>query len=104
MEISEDDRQRIKDKVERLKQSRFKQQMLPAWRPVPSFGSTMVIFFVFGFVFLCLGIALYVLSDKIQEANMMYNELSGCEGADKTSCTFDLEIEETIYAPVYVYY
>jgi hypothetical protein len=65
LEINDDERQRIKDKVEKLKQSRFKQQMLPAWRPVPSFGSTMVIFFVFGFVFLLLGIALYVLSDRI---------------------------------------
>jgi hypothetical protein len=39
--------------------------MLPAWRPVPSYGSTMIIFVVFGIIFLTLGIALYVMSDKI---------------------------------------
>ena len=65
MDISEEERQRIKDKVEKLKASRFKQQMLPAWRPVPSFGSTMIIFAIFGIIFLLLGIALYVMSDKI---------------------------------------
>lgn len=67
MEITEEERQQIKEKVEKLKASRFKQQMLPAWRPVPSFGSTMIIFAVFGVVFLLLGIVLYIMSDKIQE-------------------------------------
>jgi len=65
MEISEEERARIQEKVDKLKSSKFKQQMLPAWRPVPSFGSTMVIFGIFGVVFLSLGIALYVMSDKI---------------------------------------
>lgn len=40
--------------------------MLPAWRPVPSYASTMTIFIVFGIVFLTLGVALYVMSEKIQ--------------------------------------
>ena len=65
MEISEEERARIKERVEKLKQSKFKQQMLPAWRPVPSFGSTMIIFAIFGLSFLAIGIALYVMSDKI---------------------------------------
>jgi hypothetical protein len=76
MDITEEERQRIKEKVEKLKASRFKQQMLPAWRPVPSFGSTMIIFAIFGIVFLLLGIALYVMSDKIQEYSKKYNDLS----------------------------
>ena len=70
MDITEEERQQIKEKVEKLKASRFKQQMLPAWRPVPSFGSTMVIFAFFGLVFLCLGIVLYIMSDKIQEVSI----------------------------------
>ena len=47
--------------------------MLPAWRPVPSFGSTMIIFAVFGIVFLTLGIILYVMSDKIQDSIVQYD-------------------------------
>ena len=65
MEISEEELVRIQEKVEKLKVSKFKQQMLPAWRPVPSFGSTMIIFGIFGVIFLTLGVTLYVMSDKI---------------------------------------
>ncbi len=65
MEISEEDLVRIQEKIEKLKQSKFKQQMLPAWRPVPSFGSTMIIFGIFGLIFLTLGITLYVMSERI---------------------------------------
>ena len=68
MEISDEDAMRIQEKVDKLKASKFKQQMLPAWRPVPSFGSTMVIFGIFGVVFLTLGVTLYVMSDKIQDS------------------------------------
>jgi hypothetical protein len=77
MEISEEERLRIQEKVEKLKASKFKQQMLPAWRPVPSYGSTMIIFVIFGVIFLTLGIALYVMSDKIQEATFIYNTVCG---------------------------
>jgi len=65
MEISDVDLARIQEKIDKLKQSKFKQQMLPAWRPVPSFGSTMVIFGVFGVIFLTIGITLYILSEQI---------------------------------------
>jgi len=51
--------------------------MLPAWRPVPSYTSTMTIFIVFGITFLTLGIVLYVMSDKIQQVEKRYDEL--CE-------------------------
>ena len=65
-EISEDDLLQIQEKIDKLKQSKFKQQMLPAWRPVPSFGSTMIIFGIFGFIFLSLGVTLYIMSNNIQ--------------------------------------
>ena len=102
MEISEEERARIKDKVDKLKQSKFKQQQLPAWRPVPSFGSTMIIFAIFGLAFLALGIALYVMSDKIQEvASSQYNK--GCDGQTE-SCTLEFVVTEEIEKPIYVYY
>jgi len=68
----------IDDKIAALKNSKFKQQMLPAWRPVPSFGSTMITFGLFGVVFLGLGIMLYVLSDKIQELSLQYDSTEFC--------------------------
>jgi hypothetical protein len=83
MEISEEERIRIQEKVEKLKQSKFKQQMLPAWRPVPSYGSTMTIFVVFGMIFLTLGITLFVMSDKIQMVELKYNTI--CEANNGVS-------------------
>jgi len=55
--------------------------MLPAWRPVPSFGSTMIIFGIFGIIFLTLGITLYIMSDKIQDSIVAYDEK--CENPAK---------------------
>ena len=63
MDISEEEKQKIKEKVEKLKNNKFKQQTLPAWRPIPSFKSTMITFLVFGLIFLAIGIALYLMSD-----------------------------------------
>jgi hypothetical protein len=67
MDITEEEKLRIREKVDKLKASRFKQQTLPAWRPIPSFGSTMITFTVFGVIFLGLGILLYIMSDQITE-------------------------------------
>ena len=74
--------------------------MLPAWRPVPSFGSTMIIFGIFGLIFLTLGITLYVMSEKIQGAIEQYDKC----GAKGEECSLELKIDSDIPAPVYVYY
>lgn len=116
-EPTEEERKSIQEKVDKLKQSKFKQQMLPAWRPVPSFGSTMVIFGVFGVIFMTLGITLYVMSDKIQDAELLYSGQTFTNGAGSNStcgdvapagstqtCTFTLELSEEFVAPIYVYY
>lgn len=73
--------------------------MLPAWRPVPSYASTMTIFIVFGIVFLTLGVALYVMSEKIQQVELQYD--MECTTA---VCELPLVIKEKIEGPVYVYY
>jgi hypothetical protein len=74
MDISDAEMAERKQKLEDLKNNRFKQQNLHAWRPVPSYGSTMIIFVVFGIVFLSLGISLYVMSDKVQMAEIKYSK------------------------------
>jgi len=70
MDITEEEKNLIRQKVEKLKNSRFKQQTLPAWRPIPSFRSTMITFTVFGVIFLGLGVLLYIMSDQIQEVGV----------------------------------
>lgn len=125
MEISEEELIRIEERIEKLKASKFKQQMLPAWRPVPSFGSTMIIFGVFGLLFLFLGITLYVMSEQVQGVMVRYDDAcltqtpieildpdnSGCSSADCSQaeiqakkCELEFTVDAKIEAPVYVYY
>ena len=104
MEISEEDLVRIQDKIEKLKQSKFKQQMLPAWRPVPSFGSTMIIFGIFGLIFLTLGITLYVMSERIQGVTKRYDSCPLQSDLLENPCEIAITIDSDIPAPIYVYY
>jgi len=104
MDINEEERQKILDKVNKLRQSNFKQQTLPAWRPIPSFRSTMITFTVFGIIFLGLGILLYVMSDQISEKVVQYDDLDICKKNIYGTCQVEIEIKEKILAPVYVYY
>ena len=116
-EISEDDLLQIQEKIDKLKQSKFKQQMLPAWRPVPSFGSTMIIFGIFGFIFLALGVTLYIMSNNIQSVTQQYDQICTENGREikpiteanstpneEDPCGITISIEDTIEPPIYVYY
>ena len=79
--------------------------MLPAWRPGPSFGSTMIIFGIFGIIFLTLGITLYVMSERIQGVVLQYSDKCPIT-KDNTDvfCTLPIVIDSDIPAPIYVYY
>lgn len=67
--------------------------MLPAWRPVPSFGSTMIIFGIFGLIFLTLGITLYVMSEKIQGVVKQYDT---CSNKVPAECKLLIDIDSDI--------
>lgn len=77
-----------------------------AWRPTPSFGSTMIIFSVFGLIFLTLGISLYVVSDKVQLAEIKYSDNIKCSSnvGQGQYCDLEFETVAEIPGPVYVYY
>jgi hypothetical protein len=90
-----------------LKASKFKQQMLPAWRPVPSFGSTMITFGIFGIIFITLGIIMYVMSDKVQTVELSYTDCelpTNGKFGNYELCTRTLNVAEQIDGPIYVYY
>lgn len=63
MDLTQEEKNKIRDKIEKLKQSKFKQQTLPAWRPVPTAMSTMLTFCFFSIVFLAIGVVLFIMSD-----------------------------------------
>ena len=84
---------------ENIKNSRFKQQRLPAWRPVPTILSIIITFSFFGVVFIFLGIILLIYSKKIKSEEVDYTD---CEVGE--NCTRNIIIKEDISKPVYVYY
>lgn len=74
--------------------------MLPSWRPIPTYKSTLAIFISFGIVFLALGIVLYTMSEQIQTIELPY--VAECEGHDV--CDIPFSTKEPIEGPVYLYY
>ena len=88
------------EEYEKLKNSKFKQQKLPGWRPVPTIASTTIIFLVFGVVFIVLGIVILVFSNKIKEISYRYDE--ECKG--KENCKIHFKIEKDMERNIMVYY
>ena len=96
----------IKDKedllYQKLKQSRFYQQRLPAWRPVPTICSIVIFYSIFSLIFLIIGIFLIEFSNEIKEIEIKYNEY--CKRQNNNNCKIELEIKEDIPRPIFIYY
>jgi hypothetical protein len=88
MDVSAEEKQRIREKIQRLKQSKFKQQTLPAWRPMPTAMSTMFTFSIFSIIFLAIGVVLYVMSDQIVEIEKRY-DLECAKDIHQGDCEID---------------
>ena len=88
-------------KIDKLRANKFKQQMLPAYRPVPTHLCTMACFLSFGIIFLVLGITLQNLSDNIQQREIQYDLKCLEYGVE---CQVNFRIDETIEGPVFFYY
>ena len=112
MDVSEQDKQKIRDKIKKLKNSSFKQQTLKAWRPTPTALSTTITFSIFSVIFLVIGCVLQIQSDKIYENRIRYDlkcqsklqpQYNGLP--DGTKCDLAIaEIKKDVEGPVYVYY
>ena len=104
MDFTEDEKEQIRRKVEKLMSSRFKQQMLPAWRPIPSFRWTLAVFIFFGLVFLALGVAIFVSTEAILEIDIPYgNTDDNCKEINK-KCNITFTVTDQMIGPVYVFY
>ena len=95
------------EEYERLKNSKFKQQKLPGWRPVPTITSTTIIFFCFGVVFIVLGIIILIFSNKIEEVSLRYDEV--CKEQIKNNenggkCIVTLNIKKKMEKKIMIYY
>jgi hypothetical protein len=92
------------EEYERLKNSKFKQQKLPGWRPVPTITSTTIIFFCFGVVFIVLGIIILVFSNQIEEVSYRYDEECKKNKDSDNKCTITLNIKNKMKSKIMIYY
>ena len=84
----------------KLKSSSFKQQRLPAWRPVPTLLSIIIFYVLFALIFISLGIIILIFSGKIVSQEIPYKVICG----DKIDCEFEETINEDMKAPIMMYY
>ena len=92
----------VDEYYESLKNSKFKQQAVAAWRPKPTIYSTTATFVAFGVVFIFIGIFVISFSKQVVERSIEYS--SQCESLN-TTCTIQFELKESISkAPIMVFY
>eukprot|EP01100_Stratorugosa_tubuloviscum_P002152 TRINITY_DN1490_c1_g1_i1.p1 TRINITY_DN1490_c1_g1~~TRINITY_DN1490_c1_g1_i1.p1 ORF type:complete len:339 (-),score=147.20 TRINITY_DN1490_c1_g1_i1:41-1015(-) len=83
--------------------SAFKQQRLPAWKPILTPVPVIFICLLIGVLFIPMGIVLLVFSDDIvQVGPFRYDE--DCPVVDNFTCNFQFTIDQDMQAPIYFYY
>ena len=92
------------EEYERLKNSKFKQQKLPGWRPVPTITSTTIIFLCFGVVFIILGIVILVFSNKIEEISKRYDNICKEKRMVNEDCIITFDIKKEMKKKIMIYY
>ena len=65
------------------KNSKFKQQALPAWQPILTAGTVLPTFFVIGVAFIPIGVGLMYFSDTVKEVSIEY-----------TNCNMDSDVNK----------
>jgi hypothetical protein len=109
LDLPEEELARIRAKQEALRNSTFKQNNMAAWRPASSFFVQIMTFWIFGGIFLLLGVILFLKTEEIQEHIFRYDldcppPQNPQQGKDNASCTTTFEITDTMEAPIYMYY
>ena len=83
---------------DKLKNSKFKQQKLPGWRPIPSMTCNTIFFVCFGLVFIGIGAAIIYFSKQIVEIKHDYKY------NDDEYVEFNLIVPKNMKKPIMVYY
>ena len=99
---NKDDEKDEEEIYEQIKKSDFKQQRLPAWRPVPTIASIISVYTIFGLIFLAFGIVLYLFSKKIKTISKRYDDQ--CLLNSEKNCTIEITINNEMKSPVMIYY
>ena len=88
------------EEYESLKNSKFKQQKLPGWRPVPSMIRTATIFISLGIIFAGLGVLILLFSNNVEEVIKRYDE----DCLNLTKCNITITIKKKMKKNIFIYY
>ncbi|ESO91689.1 hypothetical protein LOTGIDRAFT_191383 [Lottia gigantea] len=77
-----------KPKSRRPKDTKFKQQKLPAWQPILTANTVLPAFFAIGIAFIPLGVALLVTSNNITEYELDYTMCKSKTNPNETCAEF----------------
>ena len=93
--------QEFKEKYDNLKNSKFYQQKMFGWRPLPTISCITIIFVCFAVFFIIMGIIILVFTAQVKEIKYKYYpcEKSPCHYGDKI-----IDINEDMKKPVMIYY
>ena len=86
-------------KYESLKKSKFKQQKLQGWRPIPTISCITIIFISFAVFFILFGIIILVFTSQVKEVITRYDNV-----CNTTTCSFSIQPPEKMNKPIMVYY
>ena len=93
------------EKYEQLKKSKFKQQKLWGWRPLPTISCITIIYISFAVFFILLGILILVFLGQINEIKQSYEFYPSEQnvGCPSSHCV-TISIKETMKKPIMIYY
>jgi len=78
----------------------FKQQLLRAWQPVPTLTCAIIVYLIFGALFLGIGIFLYYEADSLHETRVRYDDSCGASA----TCNIIFNLAKEVKKPVFLYY
>ena len=81
------------------KNSKFKQQQLPAWQPILTAGTVLPTFFVIGIAFIPIGVGLMYFSNQVNEEVFDYTECFS-NSNPVTKCSTEISINSTCVCEV----
>jgi hypothetical protein len=103
--------------TKRPKDTKFKQQKLPAWQPIMTAGTVLPFLFAIGVAFIPLGVALLLTSNNVQEITIDYTDCRPVNSPFETcadflknntgktcDCNIHFQLKENFSGEAFVYY
>ena len=86
------------EKYEQLKKSKFKQQKLVGWRPLPTISCITIIYLSFALFFIIFGIIILVFTGQINEIKIRYDDTC----IDSIFCSINIPIIHKMPKPIMI--